>query len=111
LVPLYVLHMDVAGIRPTGPGFRTCEIRPQLADLRALRLATWTPRGPIRFRAEGDGALRRHAIALPEGIEATLLFPPEAKVSLDRLPGDHPLGLARYALPAGRETAFEVRER
>jgi len=108
VVPLYVLHQDVAGIRPTEPGFRRCEIRPQLADLRELRLTSHTARGPIRFRAEGEPSLRRFAIALPEGIEATLLFPADARVGLERLPGAAPPGLARYALPAGRETAFEV---
>jgi alpha-L-rhamnosidase len=109
VAPLYVLHTDVAGIRPVEPGFRRCEIRPQLADLRELRLVTRAPRGPIRFSASGDVRLRRFAIAMPEGIEAEALFPPAAEVSLPKLPGLHPLGLARYALAPGKETAFEVR--
>ena len=90
------------------PGFARCEIRPQPGDLKSLRLAYRTVRGTIRFAAEGDPAKRRYAIAVPEGVEAVALFPPELEVPLPPL-GRHPLGPAQYALASGKETAFEVK--
>ncbi len=51
VAPIYVLFMDVAGIRPAAPGFTRCEIRPQLGDLERLRLTAHTVRGPIEFEA------------------------------------------------------------
>lgn len=51
VMPAYALFMDIAGIRPTSPGFATCTIRPQLADLGKLELTAQTARGPIPFSA------------------------------------------------------------
>ena len=47
VVPLYVLYMSIAGIRPLSPGFSRFEIRPQLADLEQLDLVAHTVRGPF----------------------------------------------------------------
>ncbi|MBN1417769.1 MAG: alpha-L-rhamnosidase N-terminal domain-containing protein [Planctomycetes bacterium] len=109
LVPLYVLFMDIAGIRPVEPGFGRCEIRPQLGDLADLRLVARTVKGPIRFAARGADPARRIEIALPAGCEGTLLLPAEWKVPLAALPGRHRLGLEQYRLPAGETTGFDVR--
>ncbi len=50
VVPLYVLAQDIAGVRPTSPGYATCQIRPQLGDL---------PRtGPGRAYASRSAAFR-----------------------------------------------------
>ena len=51
LAPIFVLFMDIAGIRPTAPGFARCQIRPQLGDLEHLSLTANTVRGPIQFEA------------------------------------------------------------
>ena len=37
VAPLYVTTMSLAGIKPLVPGFKRCEIRPQLADLEFAR--------------------------------------------------------------------------
>ncbi len=108
VVPLYSLYMDVAGIRPVEPGFRRLEIRPQLGDLRELRLVARTVRGPLGFVATGDPASRRIRVSVPDGAEGVLLFPPSAQVSLAPLEQHHPLGLLQYQLLPGKEIDFEV---
>ena len=35
VVPLYVLFQDIAGIRPTAPGFSRFQVRPSLVTCRA----------------------------------------------------------------------------
>ncbi|MGC9326501.1 MAG: alpha-L-rhamnosidase N-terminal domain-containing protein, partial [Candidatus Hinthialibacter sp.] len=42
VAPLFVLYMNLAGIRPLEPGFTRCEIRPQLAGLGDLTLTART---------------------------------------------------------------------
>lgn len=111
VVPLYVTYMDIAGIRPVEPGFRRCEIRPQLGDLGELKLTARTVRGPIRFSGTGTPERRRYGIALPEGMEGTVLFPEGVEVALPRAAEAAPEGLARYALPAGRAAEFEAKAR
>ena len=71
-------------------------------------VTTHTVRGPIRFAATGTPQRRKIALAVPQGIEAVLLFPREWKVSLERLPGEHPLGLLRYGIPTGKPVEFEA---
>jgi hypothetical protein len=108
VVPLYVLYMDIAGIRPVEPGFRRFEIRPQLGDLKQLSLVARTVRGPIGFSSSGDATRRRVSISVPAGSIGVLLFPPSDRVSLESLQERHRLGLVQYTLPAGKTTEFEV---
>jgi hypothetical protein len=89
VVPLYVLAQDIAGIRPTSPGYATCQIRPQLGDLRALDLVVHTPHGPLRFesRTEADGVHLQ--LDIPREVAAELVVPEQVATSI--------------ALPAGRQ--------
>jgi len=73
VAPIYVLFMDIAGIRPLAPGFSRCRIRPQLGDLPDLELASHTPHGPIRFSARLEGSAHRVTVELPKGCEAELV--------------------------------------
>ena len=108
--PLYVLYMDIAGIRPTAPGFSRFQVRPQLGDLADLDLTYYTVRGPIRFVAGKHSAGRRFSVAVPKGCEAELLLPPGASTSLPPIVPDHRLGLKRFRLETGQENVFVVRE-
>ena len=74
LAPIFVLYMDIAGIRATRPGFARCEIRPQLAGWPDLRLTAHTVRGPIQFEAEAAQSGHELRLQVPESIEATLLL-------------------------------------
>ncbi len=108
VAPLYVLFMDIAGIRPTAPGFSRFQVRPQLGDLADLDLTYYTVRGPIRFVAVKRPEGQRISLAVPKGCEAELLLPPGASTSLPALAPDHRLGLKRFRLEAGRENVFVV---
>ena len=59
--PIYVFFSDVAGIRPTAPGFARCQVRPQLADLPDLEAdLSHGPRpDPFRGRAPPGRPPRR----------------------------------------------------
>ena len=109
LSPIYVLFQDIAGIRPTAPGFAKLQVRPQLADLDNLELTYHTVRGPIRFVAVKQPAGHRVWITLPPGCEAELLLPAKTVTDLEPLAAKHPLGLNRYRLEAGKENRVELR--
>ncbi len=75
LAPLVMLYQCLAGIVPTGPGFATCDIRPQLADIGDLALTVRTPRGDIRFVARKDALGYALALDVPDAMAATLVLP------------------------------------
>jgi alpha-L-rhamnosidase len=77
--PLFVLFMDIAGIRPIEPGFRRCRIRPQLGDLPDLELTAHTVRGPIEFQARRERGGHRVSVSLPSGCEAEIVSPDSAR--------------------------------
>jgi len=72
--PLFVLYSDIAGIRPTAPGFTSCEIRPQLGDIADLQLTYYTPQGPIEFTAERQKDGHHVTVRHPETCQVTLIF-------------------------------------
>jgi hypothetical protein len=84
LAPIFVLFMDIAGIRPLAPGFSRCQIRPQLGDLPDLELTAQTVRGPIAFSAERQGEGHHVRVSLPAEVEAEIVAPPAAKHRLAR---------------------------
>jgi hypothetical protein len=96
--------MSLAGIKPLAPGLKRCEIRPQLADLDALDLNTYTPLGPIVIEAKGKFGERRMRIVLPPGYAGELVARREEKLAFELLNGLTPDGGVRYRLPAGEAT-------
>jgi hypothetical protein len=108
VVPLYVLYMDIAGIRPLEPGFAHYEIRPQLASLESLHLTARTPYGGIEFTATGPSGKRRVQLQLPSGCRGELVVPKEEALHLTPLPGEVPPGSRRYALPVHGEVTIEL---
>jgi alpha-L-rhamnosidase len=102
VVPLYILAQDIAGIRPTAPGYTRCQIRPQLGDLRELTTTVYTPRGPLRFVATTDSAGRRLKLDIPAGIDAELAVPESwsASVKLPARPAAD-RELKHFALQSG----------
>ena len=58
-------------MRPTGHGFRTVSIRPDLAGLAWARGSVPTPRGPIRVELDKNNV----RIAIPPGTVAELILP------------------------------------
>jgi hypothetical protein len=106
--PLFVLYMDVAGIRPGAPGFEKAEIRPQLGDLSGLELTAHTPRGPIVFRAEAQEEGHRAWVTLPADCPGELVLPLTEGKGVALTEADRALSLERFALPAGQTTEFDV---
>jgi hypothetical protein len=106
--PLFLLAMDVAGIRPGSPGFRKAIVRPQLGDLPAVELTVQTGLGPISFQSQPEGEGHRVWLTLPPDCEGELRLPSDAPTELRRLGVIRSLGLSRYALPSGEVVSFMV---
>lgn len=70
--PLFGMHMCVAGIRPTSPGFSTLEINPVLGDLTSITLTTRTVRGDVRLALQQARGKLTGSVALPPGVSGTL---------------------------------------
>lgn len=67
--PTAWLSEQVLGIRPTGAGFSTVTIEPELAGLHMVEGSAPTPRGVLHVRAGGG----RIVLDLPSGVKATVL--------------------------------------
>lgn len=104
--PLFVLFMDIAGIRSLEPGFERCVVRPQIADLPGLSLTAQTVRGSIHFEASPEGASHRVTLELPAGMDGELLLMSDSETGLESLGQDKNTGLMRYGLPAGGKVTF-----
>jgi hypothetical protein len=87
LAPIFVLFMDIAGIRPTAPGFARCQIRPQLGDLEHLSLTANTVRGPIQFEARAARSGHEVHVSLPDGCAGEVLVRPDLSTSKRELLG------------------------
>lgn len=109
VVPLYVLYMSVAGIKPLLPGYRKFEIVPQFADIGSLELTAHTVGGPIAIKTKGILGERELKISTPEGIEGEIALDGREKVQLKRLLGIGPLKRARFKLPAGEEVKLNLK--
>ena len=110
VAPLYVTTMSLAGINPLVPGFKRCEIRPQLADLDLLELTVHSVRGPIEFSGRGKIGSRELTLKLPSGCEGELVVDQRETLTLSSIAGSAaPSGLTRYQLPAGRTTTVHLK--
>jgi alpha-L-rhamnosidase len=68
--PTSWLSERVLGVRPTGGGFKTAEIAPDLGDLKWAEGDVPTPRGLIHVRADKTGGGLAVRITLPPGVDA-----------------------------------------
>jgi hypothetical protein len=102
LSPIYVLMMDIAGIRPTAPGFARYQVRPQPGGLGRLELTAYAPPGPFEFLSEPVPDGYQIAVTTPPQGEGELLLPPGSQTDLAPLAPDDPQGLKRFRLRAGQ---------
>jgi hypothetical protein len=110
VIPLYVTTMSLAGIKPLVPGFKRCEIRPQLADLELLELTVHSVQGPIEFNGRGRSGSRELTVKLPLGCEGELVVDKRETLALTPAAGsDASRGLARYRLAAGERTSVRLK--
>jgi hypothetical protein len=108
VVPLYVLYMNIAGIRALEPGFKRYEIVPQFADIESLTLTANTVLGPIRVETKGLIGNRVITLETPDHGEGEIAVDPRESVSLRRLKGKGLLGRSRYRLPAGEKIVLAL---
>jgi len=109
VAPLYITTMSLAGIQPLAPGFRRCEIRPQLADLELLELTVHTVQGRIEFSSRGKIGSRELTLTLPSGCEGELVVSSKETLRLETSAGlTTPSGLVRYRVAAGKTTVVHL---
>jgi hypothetical protein len=109
IVPLYVLYMNIAGIKPLLPGFRRYEIVPQFADIERLDLTAHTVQGPIVISTKGLMGNREISIEAPPRGEGEIALDRNEKVLLRRLAGPAPLQRVRYRLPSGKKVTLNLK--
>lgn len=73
--PTAWLMEEVLGIKPTGAGFSTVTIRPDLVDLAWAKGAEPTPHGALAVSARRDGTRVVIATDIPEGVTAQVSVP------------------------------------
>jgi alpha-L-rhamnosidase len=73
--PTAWLMEQVLGINPTGPGFSTVDIRPDLIDLQWAKGAEPTPHGLLKVEAHKTTTGISIAIDLPSGVTASVAVP------------------------------------
>lgn len=102
LSPVFVLMMDIAGIRATAPGFSRYQVRPQLGDLGRLELTAYAPTGRFEFTSEPVPGGHKISLTAPAQGEGELLLLPGSETDLEPLAPDDPLGLKRFRLRSGQ---------
>jgi hypothetical protein len=73
--PTAWLMEQVLGIQPTGAGFSTVDIRPDLVDLDWAKGAEPTPHGLLKVDASKNGGAVTIAVDVPEGVVARVSVP------------------------------------
>jgi alpha-L-rhamnosidase len=73
--PTAWLMEQVLGIQPTGPGFSTVNIRPDLADLSWAKGAEPTPHGPLNVDIRRTASKVAVTVDVPEGVVAKVAVP------------------------------------
>lgn len=106
--PLYILYMDILGIRPTAPGFTACEVRPQLGDIGDIEVTAHTVKGPFNFKALRKGQEYDVRLTVPKDCQATLILPESVTCDLKLLPTPVPPGFNAYQLREGTENRFKA---
>ncbi len=109
VVPLYVLFMSLAGIRPLEPGFKRMEIRPQFAGLGDIEMTAHTPGGPLDISAKGRKGGRTVVLKTPAECRAELVVSEKEALSLPPLDSRATPALRRYELPAGKEVTLVLK--
>jgi alpha-L-rhamnosidase len=73
--PTAWLMEEMLGIQPTGAGFSTVDIRPDLLGLEWVKGAEPTPRGLLKVDVRRDGKEVAMAVDVPDGVVARVAVP------------------------------------
>ena len=66
--PIALLARYIAGIQPTSPGFATCDILPDPADLKHACVSVPTPRGMIEVAWQREATGLVMEVSVPDGV-------------------------------------------
>lgn len=83
-LPMYEMMRTMAGVTPEGIGWERIRITPHTMDLDALQGRVTTPKGNISFRYEKKDGVWHYSLELPEGMDATFIYPDGRKEHLNR---------------------------
>ena len=72
---MYEMIRTMAGVVPEGIGWEHVRIKPNTMDLEDLQGKVTTPKGDISFRYEKKDGVWYYSLELPEGMEATFIYP------------------------------------
>ena len=72
--PLYHLHANVLGVRPSAPFFARVRIAPQPGPLTWIKAKTPHPRGMIVSDLRFDGSSVTGSVRLPAGLTGVFAF-------------------------------------
>ncbi len=81
--PTAWLTEEVLGIQPTGAGYSTVNVRPDLVDLQWAKGAVPTPHGLLKVEARKAGAGMAVTVDVPEGVVAQLSVPMSGQVKVN----------------------------
>ena len=82
-LPMYEMVRTMAGVVPEGIGWEHVRIQPNTMDLEDLQGKAATPKGDISFRYEKADGVWHYSVELPEGMEATFVYPDGSQVRLN----------------------------
>lgn len=74
-LPMYEMMRTMAGVVPEGIGWERVRIQPCAMDLEDLHGKVATPKGSVSFRYERKNGVWHYLVELPEGMEATFVYP------------------------------------
>jgi Bacterial alpha-L-rhamnosidase C-terminal domain len=80
LSPMFILYMEIAGIKPIKAGYETVEIAPQLGDLQQVSLTNYTVRGAIKVNFEQTEKALKANIELPPTMTGVFKWKNEKRV-------------------------------
>ncbi len=69
-----IFGQDVCGVRPTSPGFKTFEVKPDLAGLSQVSANMQTKYGMIRVNLKKEKGQTHLTLTVPEGTQATVVL-------------------------------------
>ena len=67
-----IFGRNVCGVRPTSPGFKTFEVKPEMCGLTQVSANMQTKYGFIQVNLKKEGNETKLALVVPKGTQATV---------------------------------------
>ncbi|MEL7531908.1 MAG: family 78 glycoside hydrolase catalytic domain [Bacteroidota bacterium] len=106
MAPVYALSMCFLGIRPSVPGGKKMEMRPQLGELQDFSIRYYNPHGSILISSSGPLGNRQLSWEIAGDWELELVLNEQEKVALEKLKSSEK-GWKRYRV--GKKEKLNLR--